>query len=388
MKAIKAGKFESWTVDHFESLIPFTDKQQESFYLNNFQWNDEAISVKDLREQLAEDTHSLKAVPWDLNDVTVCPSAGSCADCPKRSGANTDLFDEVDPKIKGQDRCLDEECFEKKKKAFVESKVAELRREDPEVVAVSKMSHQVPAGTIGSDDYKIVKANTKGAKKAVQVDGTGAGQVVYVQLNAEAKKEAARMAAGQPKKSLAERKAVREKQRDALAIEKLITYIEDEAGDLEFEKFAHEVMVQYCLVYGVAAADSGSGRMHDEEKRAMEFDSKPITEAELWEAVKDSMVGKLKYVIGGLSMHSEPAKKDSTVILCAWMVDADFAALRAEALAELPDPKSWASEEVEAKSSKPAKKSKASAAAEDDDSEDLGAMPEDDFNDEDDLPEE
>jgi ParB family chromosome partitioning protein len=38
---------------------------------------------------------SLKSVPFSKDDETLVPEAGSCANCPKRTGFNTLLFSEV-----------------------------------------------------------------------------------------------------------------------------------------------------------------------------------------------------------------------------------------------------------------------------------------------------
>ena len=52
---------------------------------------------------------SLKSVPFSKDDETLLPEAGSCANCPKRTGFNTLLFSEV-----RQDSCSDAECFNRK----------------------------------------------------------------------------------------------------------------------------------------------------------------------------------------------------------------------------------------------------------------------------------
>jgi hypothetical protein len=46
---------------------------------------------------------SLESVAFDKNDETLVPEAGSCTNCPKRTGFNTLLFD-----VALQDSCTDE----------------------------------------------------------------------------------------------------------------------------------------------------------------------------------------------------------------------------------------------------------------------------------------
>lgn len=62
-----------------------------------------------------EDKYMLQLVgaPFDTADATLMTSAGACGACPKRSGANPELFDDV----KNADTCTDPTCFASKKTA-------------------------------------------------------------------------------------------------------------------------------------------------------------------------------------------------------------------------------------------------------------------------------
>jgi ParB family chromosome partitioning protein len=63
---------------------------------------------------------SLEAVPFDKNDETLVPEAGSCTNCPNRTGYNTLLFDAA-----LKDSCTDGNCYNNKLSKFVERQVAE-----------------------------------------------------------------------------------------------------------------------------------------------------------------------------------------------------------------------------------------------------------------------
>lgn len=58
----------------------------------------------------------LNAAPWKWEDKDLVPKAGSCIDCPKRTGFNTALFEGLYDK---GERCLDRFCFEDKMLAFL-----------------------------------------------------------------------------------------------------------------------------------------------------------------------------------------------------------------------------------------------------------------------------
>lgn len=60
-------------------------------------------------------TNSLADAEWRLDDVTLVKAAGSCLGCPKRSGAQVDLFDD-----NATDRCLDLDCWRTKMAAAFE----------------------------------------------------------------------------------------------------------------------------------------------------------------------------------------------------------------------------------------------------------------------------
>lgn len=58
---------------------------------------------------------SLDNVPFDKADATLVPEAGSCAECPKRTGFNTLLFGEMSQR----DQCSDAACLNQKLSSYV-----------------------------------------------------------------------------------------------------------------------------------------------------------------------------------------------------------------------------------------------------------------------------
>jgi ParB family chromosome partitioning protein len=73
----------------------------------------------------------LKDAPFDKRDAQLVPTAGSCADCPKRTGHNKLLFS--DDLGKQGDRCVDPNCYRAKLAAHVAKTVAAK----PELVQIS-----------------------------------------------------------------------------------------------------------------------------------------------------------------------------------------------------------------------------------------------------------
>jgi ParB/RepB/Spo0J family partition protein len=60
----------------------------------------------------------LEKAVWKLDDADLVPAAGACSTCPKRVGANADLFAEHGDLA---DSCQDAACFEGKRLAHIES---------------------------------------------------------------------------------------------------------------------------------------------------------------------------------------------------------------------------------------------------------------------------
>lgn len=58
----------------------------------------------------------LSEAPFDIQDATLVPASGSCTTCSKRTGADPDLFADVD----GEDLCIDPPCHQAKREALAE----------------------------------------------------------------------------------------------------------------------------------------------------------------------------------------------------------------------------------------------------------------------------
>src|SRR6202023_1933096 len=72
---------------------------------------------------------SLKSVPFSKEDERLLPEAGSCANCPKRTGFNALLFSEV-----REDSCADAACFNRKLDAHIAQRVTMM----PNLVMISQ----------------------------------------------------------------------------------------------------------------------------------------------------------------------------------------------------------------------------------------------------------
>jgi ParB family chromosome partitioning protein len=129
----------------------------------------------------------LQTATFDRTDAALLPEAGSCHDCPKRTGANSLLFLESD-----RDQCLDRECYQAKMSAHV---AASIQR-NPELIQISTAWGTHANGVLGRGQYieiAVAKASRNGhqkqtserkkctrMKQAIIVEGGGCGRMVDV----------------------------------------------------------------------------------------------------------------------------------------------------------------------------------------------------------------
>lgn len=130
---------------------------------------------------------SLDHVPFDKSDATLVPEAGSCAECPKRTGFNTLLFGEG-----VHDACSDVGCYQNKLGKFVERQIAEK----PKLVQISTNHVSRNDGPVLSRSRYVALHLAKNGKskqplspyqkpckhmaEAIVVDGAERGQTVRV----------------------------------------------------------------------------------------------------------------------------------------------------------------------------------------------------------------
>ncbi len=125
----------------------------------------------------------LDKAPFDIKDEELVKNCTSCLLCPKRTGANALLFDD----LQKLDYCLDSKCFTKKAESYLDKTFLASIEQGMPIVAgwtygeeKKEINDRFP-GVIFSDDYDIT--NAKGCVKAFCVYGSNAGKFVNVKIN-------------------------------------------------------------------------------------------------------------------------------------------------------------------------------------------------------------
>jgi ParB family chromosome partitioning protein len=193
-----AGAFlkDQITIGHALLIAKVPASQQQEAFSASFRglWTSEGntqvlIPVRELAAWIEQNILlQLASAPFDKQDETLTPEAGSCANCPKRTGFNKLLFADV-----RKDSCTDPQCF----RAKIDSHVSKTLESKPKLIQISAAWNSREGGPLGRNQYvelEIKKAKTNGAStklpplqkpcdkmtEAIVMDGGKRGQVVKV----------------------------------------------------------------------------------------------------------------------------------------------------------------------------------------------------------------
>jgi len=158
------------------------------------------LPVRHLREWIGHNILlELAAAPFSKDDPQLVPEAGSCLECPKRTGHNTLLFEGVGA---NHDSCTDPACYQSKMDGFVAQTIAAK----PKLVQISSAFGPATTATDGGsaalprNKYIEIKPQDPNAKKhrdwpeyqtcksmteAIVTEGTEKGEIRKICANPE-----------------------------------------------------------------------------------------------------------------------------------------------------------------------------------------------------------
>jgi len=184
------------TIGHALLIAKLPASQQQEAFAAAFRgmWTSEGnsqvlIPVRELAVWIESNILlQLASAPFDKLDDKLVPEAGSCANCPKRTGFNKLLFADV-----RKDSCTDPQCFRSK----IDAHVAKTLETKPTLVQISSAWNSREGAPLGRNQYvelEIKKAKANGAAsklpaaqkpcdkmaEAIVMDGGKRGQTVKV----------------------------------------------------------------------------------------------------------------------------------------------------------------------------------------------------------------
>src|SRR5436190_13907217 len=152
------------TIGHALLIAKLPAAQQQEAFAAAFRgmWTSEGntqvlIPVKELAAWIESNILlQLASVPFDKQDETLVPAAGSCVNCPKRTGFNKLLFADV-----RKDSCTDPQCF----RAKIDAHVAKTLETKPNLVQISSVWNTRDGAPLGRNRYlelQVKKAKSNG----------------------------------------------------------------------------------------------------------------------------------------------------------------------------------------------------------------------------------
>ena len=184
------------TIGHALLIAKLPASQQQEAFTASFRgiWTSEGnaqilIPVRELAAWIESNILlQLASARFDKQDETLFPEAGSCGDCPKRTGFNKLLFADV-----RKDSCTDPQCF----RAKIDAHVAKTLAAKPNLVQISSAWNTREGAPLGRNRYlelqtKKAKANGPRTKQvgferpcdkmteAIVMDGGRRGELVKV----------------------------------------------------------------------------------------------------------------------------------------------------------------------------------------------------------------
>lgn len=101
----------------------------------------------------------LDKAPFDLTDALLCPQAGACKNCPKRTGATPELWDK-----QGPDACTDTSCFTEKKEAHLARVKADAVQAGRQIISGKAARDIMPTETGSMRGYIALDKASQGSK--------------------------------------------------------------------------------------------------------------------------------------------------------------------------------------------------------------------------------
>jgi ParB/RepB/Spo0J family partition protein len=362
--AIANGRFDEWSVTHYELIAPLPKHVQDDLLEKRFheEWQiRNGCNIWVLRRLFSEILSLLSAAGWKKDDETLVPAAGACTTCSKRSDVQPELFDDPDTDKKakktGGARCLDAACFKSKHTAWVKLRQAELKRDHKDLV--------ISANNL---DFARVKKGDVGAVPVFINEGQDAGEFFYGKSYSRGPSRSGREHNAGAPKTMKERRAQLATTRAKLVTLAVIAKIEVYAKDCNFDKVGEVFPLSLVFAFGTAFRRNNlymeKVKPWDEFNQANDILKEHEVLAILGRSALEVVVRRLQTRISEVQ-YAKTVHLDDAQRICV-VLGIDYKAIVAEVEAAKPEPKSWArlNADVTPKDEIPAKaKPKSSASA-------------------------
>jgi ParB/RepB/Spo0J family partition protein len=118
-------------------------------------------SAKDLAQR--QYMTDLTQAPFALDNAQLLPKVGACTQCPKRTGANPELWDKA-----GADVCTDTTCFADKKEAHYDALKAEAQAKGRKIITGREARELMPTEGATPKGYILLDKPKKGGTEPMR----------------------------------------------------------------------------------------------------------------------------------------------------------------------------------------------------------------------------
>lgn len=118
-------------------------------------------SAKDLAQR--NYMTDLTQAPFALDNAQLLPQVGACTQCPKRTGANPELWDKA-----GADVCTDTACFADKKEAHYDALKAEAHAKGRKIITGREARELMPTEGATPNGYILLDKTKKGETESMR----------------------------------------------------------------------------------------------------------------------------------------------------------------------------------------------------------------------------
>lgn len=338
----------NWSVAALVLLACQPEDQHEELVKACTKW-DKSPSYGQIESVICSRRRLLKQAPWKLDaDFKPC----KCVDCPKRTGAQKELFGLGDADAAKKDECLDETCYQGKVKQHLEAVYKAAGDKKPIFAWTHYESGDIKIGNdtvavLGTEKYRESFKGDKTPTVAINIATGQKMKIVIRKDEAKVQKAEANPETGKVETSMKEKKAQLQRRRDFYCIEKIKAKLV-ECDSLD--KIEIKIDELECLVLLIGASAHVEYRIESHKKLQAALD-KAREEAEELYPNPQQVTVKLGFWLQLISPLREKIHRSNpggvTPDVVTWakriskIVKLDWDALSKEAEKEIPTPKSW-----------------------------------------------
>jgi len=340
----------TWGVMHLEIVARLEPPDQDELLQRIGSWHNVAtMSARRVQQIVDEHLHTLSAAPWKLSDGTVLPDAGPCSSCPLRASVTPGLFDDVEEpteqhSVPRGDRCLSPRCWERKLQRHIQIQQSRIQEETgavPITLSAEWLGRESLEGSVSELDWRVKVSDQpkRGYKAAVRIDGPQAGHIAYVQMLKGASKSGSKSTGP---RSMEEKRELLRRRRYARAID--LAHEALEASPAPDETWDEALIVLAATAGTFSAGSYPPGRWPH------------ARDAPLADLLCGGITKQMRLVVYKAALAIIQLRTRYTPTLdidAAWhelsalagVAGVNLQPLMDQAVAEIPEPKSWAAQE-------------------------------------------